>query len=159
MFSHLQYSRAPPYVMVTWNDKYYHSWHSPLPSSSSFMCWARCHMAWHIPWVSWGSAFLPISSPNSLCSPSTLPGEWGEDAEKALMLCKHCPAIVKTSVLPALSQLKSKTFHSTCYRHKVNSTPDQPAQLSSLAQSGVSSKTRLSWSCSLLSSAENCTNL
>ena len=63
---HLQESRAPRWITVTWEDKCHHSEHPPLPFySPSFTCWAWCHMVWDIPLVSWGQLsqlyFLPYS--------------------------------------------------------------------------------------------------
>ena len=72
MFSHLQESRAPSCLMVTWEDKCHHSEH--LPPSFFF---PQVNIAEHdvIQYgISLWSAVLAVSPPNFLCTPSFLAG-------------------------------------------------------------------------------------
>lgn len=152
MFSHLQESRPPSHVTVSWNDKRHHSWHPPLPSSSSFMCWPWCHMEWDIPRVTWGQLSCPCPLSQLLVHPQ--PTRWwvGWDAEKALMLCKHCSATVRTSLCYQhclSSNPKLCPYQLLGKKKTINSTPAQPAQFSSFTESGFSIKIILNWSCSI----------
>lgn len=45
-----------------------------------------------------GSAVLDGFPPQSLCIPSPLTGGVGSEGEKALMMCKHCSAIMITAL-------------------------------------------------------------
>ena len=78
VLSHLQGSRAPSHVTVTWEDKHQYSECPPLPPPSpSFIHWVWYHMAQNIPLVGW------ITCPS--CVPSQFPmclAGW--EAEKAL---------------------------------------------------------------------------
>jgi len=66
VFSHLYESTAPLCVTVTWEDKRHHSKRLRLPSfPPCFLCWARRHMVWGTPLVSWGqlSWLCPLPTP------------------------------------------------------------------------------------------------
>lgn len=76
-------SKCPPFLL--------------LPPA--FYCWAQCHMIWNIPLVSWNRLshlFLPLSGLLYTLSILAVGTAW--EAEKALVLCKHCSAISKASV-------------------------------------------------------------
>jgi len=55
-------------------------------------------MVWDIPLVIWWPFIPALSSPNYLYTHSLLADGVVWEAEKALMLSKHCSAITKTSV-------------------------------------------------------------
>jgi len=77
VFSHLQESRAPSRVTVTWENKLRNSKCPnvpPAPSfSPSFICWAWHHMVWNIPSVRWASC--PGCTPSQLLMHSP-PSHW-----------------------------------------------------------------------------------
>lgn len=88
MFSHFWESRALSHLSYL-EEKHHHSDCSSLPfSSSSFICWAWCHVLWDIPLVSCPSCvpFQPLVDP-SLLAGGVL---WGA---KALTLCQPCSEI------------------------------------------------------------------
>ena len=80
VFSHLQESRAPSRVMGSWEDKHHNSKHPSLPSSSpSFIGWAWRHIAWNIPWVSWGQLSQLCPLPTPCAPPACSLVAWGEE--------------------------------------------------------------------------------
>ena len=88
MFSHLQESRAPSHITVTWKDKRQNSEH---PLSSFFPQLLLLSKTWYTVGYPFGllrSAVLAVSTPNSLCTAILLTGgaEW--DTEKSLTLCR-----------------------------------------------------------------------
>jgi len=55
VLSHLQETRVPSWLTVTWEHKCHHIKCPGLPSSCPcFICWAWCHMVRDIPLVRWG---------------------------------------------------------------------------------------------------------
>ena len=99
MLSHLQESRAPPRVTVTWEDRHHHSRRPPLPSSSpSFICCE--HDA-----VRHGVSLWSVGVGCPGCVPSQppvhpQPARWwgGVRDRKGLDLGELCSAITKTSL-------------------------------------------------------------
>ena len=76
VFSHLQESRAPSRITVTWGDKCHHSEHPPLPSSyPSFIAEhsiVQCGISlWSV------GVSCPHASAHSLCNLSLLTGGVG----------------------------------------------------------------------------------
>jgi len=97
VFNHVQESRAPSDITVTWQYKYHNSKCPPFPSSShSFLCWAWYLMVCDILLVSWGQLCSPILSQLTV---HHQPTHWQGSlrGREALRLCKHCSAITKTS--------------------------------------------------------------
>ena len=112
VFRHLQESRAPSCIAVTWEDRRSHSELPPSlsPSSPSFYCWAPSHAVWDIPFLSWGQLSQLCPLPTS-CAPTacSLVGQ-SEKQKKILALCKHCSAIAQTYLFyQNCSGQKSKT--------------------------------------------------
>lgn len=89
VFSHPQESRAPPHVMVTWEDKLQHFVHLSFSSFSSLQLCMLSMMPYVMGYTSasWGQ--LSHSSHNILCSPSPLSGgvggRKGPDSVSALL--------------------------------------------------------------------------
>lgn len=105
VFSHLQQSRVPSHMTVTWENKCHHSKHPPLPPPSPyFIDWAWCQMVWNVPFDQLGSPLLAVSPPILPCTPSFLSSMAVGKAEKVSDLCEPSWAITKPSV-----QHKSKT--------------------------------------------------
>ena len=97
VFSHLQESRAPSRVTVTWEDKHHHSERPPIPSSSpSFLLLSMTSYGMGYPFGQLGSAVPAVSPPNLLPTPSLLTGRAEQQKEKASMLRRHCSATAKT---------------------------------------------------------------
>ena len=92
LFSDLQESRAPSHVIVVWEDRHCNSELSPflLPL-----------------WLFGASCPCCVSS--QLCSPSLLASRVVWEAEKALMLCKHCSVITKKTQCYQRFHRKAKT--------------------------------------------------
>ena len=97
VFSHLQESRAPSHVTVTWEET--NAITPNVPPSFFFPQLYMLSMTSYgleYPCGQLGSAVPAVSPPNFLCTPSLLAGGVGWEAEKALTLRKHCSAITKT---------------------------------------------------------------
>lgn len=114
----LQESRAPSHTRVTWEDKTHNSkcpWFPPFPPS--FIYWAWWAMVWNICLGSWGhlSQLCPLQTPPE-CTPSLLAGRVVWEAEKVLMLFKHCSEVTKTSLCyQHYFHHKSKMYLNTSY--------------------------------------------
>lgn len=97
VFHYPQESKASSHVTVTWKNKYDHSGHPSLPSSSpSSICWVWCQVLCNVLLVSWGqfSWLCPLWIP--CASPASSLVVWAP--EKTLMLCKCSSAATKTSL-------------------------------------------------------------
>ena len=106
-FSRLQESRAPSCITVTWEDKHHHSKRPP------FLLLPSAFYAEHDV-IGYGISLWSVGLSCPSCVPSQLflhaqSTHWwvGVTAEKALTLCKHCSAIMKTSL-----------NYQHCFRHK-----------------------------------------
>jgi len=117
VFSHLQESRAPSRVTVTWEDKCHHSDRPPPSFFFSPLCMlSMTSYGMESPFGQWGSAVLAVSPPIFFCTPSLLAGGVLGRADKTLTLCKDCSAVTKTSLCyQHCFQHKSKTLPPTSY--------------------------------------------
>jgi len=116
--SHLQESRTPSHVKVTWEEKHYRSERPP------FFCF--------LPFYILGSPVPAVSPPSPLCTPSLLTGRVSREAEKALMLCEHCSAVTKIFLsYQRCFQHKPKRNYILATVKKINSKP-KPARPPSL---------------------------
>lgn len=80
MFSHLQVSRTPSHITVTWEDKCHNSEH-PTSSFPGFQCWAH-NVVWDIPLVSQCQLSWLCPLP-SFCAPSAyLLVGWCQEQER-----------------------------------------------------------------------------
>jgi len=92
--SHLQESRAPSRIKVTWDDRCCNSEHPTLPPQLLLLSTASYVMG--SPFGQLGSAVPAVSPPSPLCTPDLLAGGAAGEAEKTLTLCEHCSATAKT---------------------------------------------------------------
>jgi len=128
VFSHLQKSHAPSHLTVTWGDKGHHSEHPLIPPSPSFILLSTTSYGMDYPVVQVRSAVSAVFPPNFLCTSSLLTGGVGWEAEKALILYKHCSAVTKTSLYYAVSSTNPKHSPTVATIKKINSIPAQTSR-------------------------------
>ena len=108
IFSHVQESRAPSRVMVTWEVKHHNSeWPRLLPSFPSFYWWACYHIVWNISLISWGQ-------PSQLCPLPTS----GASATCSLVECCKRQKRSWLCVSSAQQQQKKSLCHQHYFHHK-----------------------------------------
>lgn len=78
------------HVIVSWEDKYYHSEH-PALHYTSFYCWAWRHIVWDIPLVIWISCPRCVPS-HSPVHPQLLAGKAAQGVGNSV---QHCSATIK----------------------------------------------------------------
>ena len=91
--SHLQESNAPSHIVVTWENKCYHSECSlPFFCPPTLYTEQKVIYGMEYPFGPLGSAVPAMSPHNFLCTPSLTAGGVGWEAGKALTLCTNCSA-------------------------------------------------------------------
>jgi len=145
---HLQESRAPSPIVVTWEDKCHHSKHPPfllLPPTlyaeqDSVWCGLSLGsvgsaVVWTVPWVSQGQLWCGLSLGSvgsavpAACPPSHAPQParcqgLAREAEKASAWCKHCSCVIST-----VSSTNPKHSPALATMKKINSTPTKTSTL------------------------------
>ena len=82
VFSQLQESRAPSCVMVTWEDKLYHSERPPSFFFPQLYMLSMMSYGMEYPFGQLGSAVPAVSPPNFLCTPASSLAGWGEKQKR-----------------------------------------------------------------------------
>ena len=83
VFSHLQESRAPSRITVTWADKRHHLEHPPLPPSSPQLSMLSVtSYGMEYPLVSWGQLSRLCPLPTSCAPPAYSLVGWGEKQKR-----------------------------------------------------------------------------
>lgn len=116
VFSHLQEIRAPPHVMVTWENKCSHSGH---PHPTPFFFPQLLLLGVTLYGMEYHFVLLGVVVSCPACVPSQFlvhsqPTHWQESlqAEKASTLCKHYSAIAKTPLC-----------YQHCFQHRSKPAP------------------------------------
>lgn len=110
VFSHLQRSRAPSHICVTWKHKWCHSIHAPR----------SLYPEHDATWSGISLCSVCVTCPGSVPSQPPMhpqiPCHHGvQKAEKALALCELCSAVTETSL-----------HYQPCVQYKSKTAPHQP---------------------------------